>query len=899
MSEIVPIIIGYRRVKFGEHLSTSTVLGKFRINLTDLTSSELTTDELKNLTLPWTFPPVTQFSVQPTSTPSYYQSEFNFYASSSNLTNVKIKSIGDTIVIYWSRYSLSYGGYEYGIEYSPIYKYTTDKPRNNLQFNPFGIYSLVSINIKIEDTIEKYNKLRLTDRHRSDTDNSVESIHGYLDDTYTVDSQSEYNYLNTWDWENNLLDVSVDTNKFIPPSAFRSIPFDAYTKQIKDSYQYLRSFLAFQTFSPAPIPVNFRQYVTTYFITEGLIERTIKKARITMFANQPTEYTNKLTDFKTYWLTKSIDRHLEGLRGVRADNGQPVYGNVTYNWTYKDFTTHAGTSETINNVRSDFVANYGRKLDNPYQQFANNNYFYRDDDNIYWIPGTPNINISIASVSKTYTKWFKVEIIESTIRASTYPNYIHLLTGYKPLDTRDISPSLTFTSPMTGKVRIGFYQVDPSESATAYGCIDTIDLNKKEAVRLQTINWVELELSLVKDSPQTINFNGLVLGTLYCSNEQVKSSISSGTLPAGNYYPISAMIYDTSAISSLFSSWISLWSSANANIIDPDLPGDWNTLETLSITNRITKIVGSPILAAFNNPWNNAALPVDRFPPAGDEYHPMFTDNDLGVFNLNSPQLLDIYTALEAAKFSRNEISASAARVSTLGWYLERIAKVLGIRVDANGKVDRETEKRLYMASTLVSPKYDKDLYGMNAWGDRGLVVPHLPTSYDRNGRLQKRYDVVHDYAQLLQAILGQLDESIGIQNGSEIRVKNLNGETIGYPNQLALLLDLHRQLQQVNDRTDDTYRITLVSGAEIRELFGGIGIPVTQKYLSAIPASRDSKASKKQLLYFGYQKSKPSILSHLTTLSINVGIILGTLMPKRSESARLNPFKLFKGKSK
>ncbi len=669
MSEITPIITGYRRIKFArQSQGGSPLIGAYYVNQSDLITPKLSADELKNITLPYTVPPSNQWSNQPSNAQPWYATELATIAQSTTVNNLTVTPVGEMISIYRQFTNLYYGTYQMGVEYVPIYKYQTDKPRNNLQFNPYGIYSLASIDIKLEDTIDSYNYCYLVDRFTFNSPNAL-TIHGDNTPPYKLDIDNSVK--NNKYWDTLLLDVSGDDNKLIKQ-------ITPYTKEVKNSEQYLRSFLAFQSFSSSTIPVNFRNYVLTYFITEGLIQRTTKKVRVTMFTTKPSQYQETIKTPNDYWLTKEVTRYVAGLTGFRSDNNQPLFSSKTIDWTYKDFTDHAGTTETLPNFKNSGSYD-GTNGENLIIDTFLSNYFYRDDDNQYYIPKLGYNEIySVIKKSKSYDKYFHVEILQSTVKAPAYPNYIHLLTGYKPLDTRDISPNLTFTSPITGNVKIGFYQLDPSENATSYACIDTIDLSKKQATRLKTINWVEIELNLTKQKPQTINFNGLVLGTLYCSNEQVKSSILSGTLPAGNYYPIAVMMYDTSAINGLFSSWISLWSSAATNIVDPNLPSDWNQLTTLSITNRIAKIVGNPILAAFNNPWNNQSLPSDRFPPSEGAYHPMFSDNEIGIFNLNSPQLIDLYTALDAAKYSRNSLDSTKPRINNLGHYIERLSQLLG-----------------------------------------------------------------------------------------------------------------------------------------------------------------------------------------------------------------------------
>jgi hypothetical protein len=868
MAQINPVIVGYNRIKFARQSQGNTpLIGDYYLPFTDLTSSKLTELELKNITVPYTVAPKSQWTTQPSNDQPWYSSELETIGNSTTVNNLLVKSVGEMISVYRQFTNIYYGTYQLGVEYVPIYKYTTDKPRNNIQFNPYGIYSLACLDIKTEDTIETYNYYYLIDKNldRPGLDPvSNENKHGYIPDYLQIDIENDSK--DEKYWEVKLLDVSVDDNKLIKTG-------NPYTKEVKNTFKYLRGFLAFQTFAPEPIPVNFRTYIINHSIAESYLEQITKKARLTMFKTKPSQYQDKIKTSKDFWLTKSVDRFVAGLSGVRSDNDQPLYGSYTINWTYKEFDNYSGTTETVNNIYTPTLYDGVDKTVFDFNDFTSN-YYYRSDTGQTYIPKSGYSEIySLVRKYKTYTKYFHIETIESKIKAPIYPNYYHLLTGYKPLDTRDIAPSLTFTSPITAKVKIGFYQVDVSESIVNYTCIDTIDIDNKSATRLNTINWVSLELNLSKDKPTTINFNGLVLGTIYCSNSQVNNAIIGGSIPSGNYYPVSVMVYDTSAIDSLFSSWAGLWFTAASNLVDPDLPNDWNQLTTLSITKRTGKLVYARILAAFNNPWNNANIPSDNNPPENGEYHPMFSDNELGVFNLNSPQLIDLYTALEAAKYSRNSVDSSKPRINNLGHYLEKIAQLLGYWVDENGKPLEKLPEEETRVDGKVKIKPEE--YGVNKFAQKGMVIRWLPNDIDNKGNLiDGEYQKIHDIPQLLFSVLDQLNHSFGIQEASNITIES-NGNKYRYPNQISLLADIGRDIKANSKYIESTHYSSLVTQEQTKEIIGGLGLPTIFK---TIRLSTDKRGKYVNIPYVGIHPDN-SLQKEIATVTYNIGIISGQLM--------------------
>jgi hypothetical protein len=259
-----------------------------------------------------------------------------------------------------------------------------------------------------------------------------------------------------------------------------------------------------------------------------------------------------------------------------------------------------------------------------------------------------------------------------------------------------------------------------------------------------------------------------------------------------------------------------------------------------------------------------------------------------------------IWKALGGDKYATNIIDAARDKITNLGFLIENIARVNGLRFNDDGDIDLEKERDLYRHKTIENPslglpssdgKYND--YSVSCFGKIGMIVPHLPTTYKAGGKAVELFDVVHDNQQLAIAILRQLDVSLSIQHGSEIRLKGIDGKVQAYPNQLAVNLECLQRLEKIGYQTDKNLLVSTVTGTEVRELFSGIGIPVTQKVLSLT----DPKNSKAQfsIPYFGHQKNKPSTAQLLTTVQINLAVINGVLMPKKQPQASItNPFKRF-----
>jgi hypothetical protein len=139
------------------------------------------------------------------------------------------------------------------------------------------------------------------------------------------------------------------------------------------------------------------------------------------------------------------------------------------------------------------------------------------------------------------------------------------------------------------------------------------------------------------------------------------------------------------------------------------------------------------------------------------------------------------------------------------------------------------------------------------------------------------------------------IDKSLGIEQGSQIRVKGLDGKIVPFQNQLAMAIDNQQKIQILSDRVEKLYGMNLVQGQELRGLYSGIGIPVS---VEKLPVTDVKGKVRTYLPYFSYQHSQSSILGHLTAIKMNLSIVLGTLMPK-AENRSINPFKRFMAKKK
>jgi hypothetical protein len=502
--------------------------------------------------------------------------------------------------------------------------------------------------------------------------------------------------------------------------------------------------------------------------------------------------------------------------------------------------------------------------------------------------------ISLIRIPDPISKRYLVKIVDNTIGGEVEkPCYLDLVAGYK-LDDRLIPQQIKLTSTSDKTVAIGFYRQNPYEKIED----------------LTSIDWIDRKVELQANSPRLMAVEGITLGTLWTDDLNLSIElVSSGS----GFYGLAQLIYNQTNTAQLFDYWLTLYNTETDRLAsDPPLDITGKTLlKNVDYSNTDGSL---KLSTAHNNFWHNAALDNDI---GTDVDHPLFKPNNARTFDyhfkpqsdgsfgdlvMDSPRIVELHdlieqiaTALDSEKYSINDVDPALPRVSNLGWHINRLSEVLGIRVDANGVIDRDKEKMKYNPQILNNPQYAEGDYGVTCWGKYGMVIPRLITEYDGSGQIKQPYHVVYDLPQIVRAFQGDIDTALSLQHGTEIRTRDIDGNVGKYPNQLALMLDMHRRTQAIELYSQRSYNLNTVSNAEIRGLYGGLGIPVSQQFINATNLVGKTGVNRK-LPYFSYQKGQQTIASRFTTIEVNLGIILGTIMPKSQTEKQkiLNPFKRF-----
>jgi hypothetical protein len=437
-----------------------------------------------------------------------------------------------------------------------------------------------------------------------------------------------------------------------------------------------------------------------------------------------------------------------------------------------------------------------------------------------------------------------------------------------------------------------------------------------------TLDYREEEIYLKKGQPYTVTLyyplahtltltanlqrpygKPIELVSLLTSNRDYKNSLPTPPPPPSGPYDLPNLvlptwIYALPWFRRVFAHYCEGY-PPHPNIINvfpysPPLDKDFVALPAANGRWQQTPSVPSQIYPPYTGHYLEPSLP--SYNPTTDPYNWHFKqlpDSQFGEIIMDSPRTLEllekvrlIVLALEAETYATDPNDPDGApRVANLGWMIDRLTKWAGIRRMPNGKFLPDGEAEKYKRQRLSNPKWGAGQFSDREWGNQGMAVPYLPTTYENGQRQDRQFDLVSSLPDLLLALHDQIDASQGIQHNGEIRLP-IGGKVQSYPNQGAMLTDLALRVAEMEGIIERMLAMQIETSNSVRELFPGIGIPVASKSVSVQIGGKV-----KQIYYPAFQAGKGSVTDRLTALAKNIGIILGALMPRNTKDERMNPF--------
>ena len=211
----------------------------------------------------------------------------------------------------------------------------------------------------------------------------------------------------------------------------------------------------------------------------------------------------------------------------------------------------------------------------------------------------------------------------------------------------------------------------------------------------------------------------------------------------------------------------------------------------------------------------------------------------------------EIHASLDAGKYAYQE-DGETKRVANLGYYAERIARVLGISVNPDGSIRSIRQAKLIESGDNIPAGWNLGQFGRNQGGnsvgqtggseseDRdGLAYAVRSNSFgtdpftgEANLIKEGGYVLVENIPQLIHLMLDDLDRALGLQNAGANVIPSPNGELIPIQGINNILLELLYTLGQTNKSASKTHISSLITQAIAKEILQALGVPLTIKKL-------------------------------------------------------------------
>ncbi len=474
--------------------------------------------------------------------------------------------------------------------------------------------------------------------------------------------------------------------------------------------------------------------------------------------------------------------------------------------------------------------------------------------------------------------------------------------GYTDSDKANwkISIDRPITLANTGVIKYNYLKLKDNESPPLLCRVFyELEVEAGQTKYLPIDNASPFSLSISSDNP------ALAIETI----AKIKSLPSVGQ-------PSSRLFLD--ALDSVVAEWESLATESVDNpIAPPTAPFVWNgvSYSSINVTLQSTQIYKIEPLHKFypatNNIWHQSELVVagindidnpsyykgdeyviDRFfglTPDGKDLVNDFEDKPMPT----NPYTLEIHAALNAGKYATytptkpdgtpvlgaDGTASILPRVANLGHLIEKSAKFIGYSPapDGNTFIDPKKDTRL---RKRISKKeqFDRNQFGGNNFGTEGTIVPWLPNEVKTKDRkdniVDGEYEKIYTLPQLIQSVLDQINRALGIQEGSNLQVQMAN-ESVLYPNQLAILVDILKKVSNSQDYNFKAYNSSLVTQEQTKEIIGGLGLPTVFK---SIRTSTSTKNKFVNIPYVGIEGSA-SLQKEIATVGYNVALVAGNTM--------------------
>lgn len=267
----------------------------------------------------------------------------------------------------------------------------------------------------------------------------------------------------------------------------------------------------------------------------------------------------------------------------------------------------------------------------------------------------------------------------------------------------------------------------------------------------------------------------------------------------------------------------------------------------------------------------------------------------------DSIRIKEIHAALQADKFAYTDFN-SDARVANLGYYVERIARVLGISVNDDGTIKSIRQKKVIKRGDTIPPGWSFGQFGVNNGNSiegqpggkssetrDGIVYEQrsnqfIPSIFNLNEAeiAQGDFTLCENIPQLLDELLDDLDKALGWQDLGASSIPNADGtnKVLIYEGLAQLQTELAFAVSRISQYTSQGLIASLIAQGIAFEILKSTGQSIIPKKLEVDIGTEDLAT----VPYPGVALDAPSQLEQTKWILETIAPILGALIKPKAE---------------
>ena len=222
----------------------------------------------------------------------------------------------------------------------------------------------------------------------------------------------------------------------------------------------------------------------------------------------------------------------------------------------------------------------------------------------------------------------------------------------------------------------------------------------------------------------------------------------------------------------------------------------------------------------------------------------------------DSIRVKEIHEALQAGTYSKTPGNSNLPRTANIGYYVERIARVLGISVNPDGSILGIRQKRVVEPGQPIPAGWNFGQWGLNKGGqpetggqqagnpsefrdgivyeqrsNRAFLDPFNPAGGVTELR-RGAYVLCENLPQLLDEFWDDLDKGLGWQELGASAIPNADGsgKYCTYEGAAKLLTEIAYDISRISQHTAQTQICVMVCQALANELLRSTGQPLAVK---------------------------------------------------------------------